>query len=117
MEPQSCAFCEIIARTRSANIRYEDEQLIVFDNHLDWIPLMLLLAPKKHMTQSELWTSSTLISKACALAVRMGELYAPGGFRVLSNFGEDALQTVDHAHMHILGGTFLGRYVKRSTDT
>ena len=68
------------------------------------------------MTQQEFWKSDGLVSKACSIAVEMGGLYAPGGFRVLSYFGEDALQTVSHAHMHVLGGTFLGRYVRRVAD-
>jgi diadenosine tetraphosphate (Ap4A) HIT family hydrolase len=35
----------------------------------------------------------------------------PGGFRLLTNFGYDAMQSQEHGHLHILGGTFLGHYV------
>ena len=35
----------------------------------------------------------------------------PGGFRLLTNFGYDAMQSQEHGHLHILGGTYLGHYV------
>ena len=38
-------------------------------------------------------------------------LWIPGGFRLTSNFGYDAMQSQEHGHLHILGGTFLGHYV------
>ena len=72
---------------------------------------MLLVVPRRHMTQDELWGSGLLMSKLAALAVRMGHDFAPDGFRVLSNFGDDALQTQSHGHIHVIGGQFLGRYV------
>jgi len=40
----------------------------------------------------------------------MGEKHCPGGFRLVSNFGRDAMQSQEHAHVHVLGGTFLGEY-------
>jgi diadenosine tetraphosphate (Ap4A) HIT family hydrolase len=36
----------------------------------------------------------------------------PDGYRLLSNFGNDALQTQEHAHLHVIGGTKLGLYVR-----
>ena len=93
------------------NIRYEDDEAVVFDNHLDWVPVMLMVVPRRHMTQDELWGSGPLMSKLSELAVQMGHDYAPNGFRVLSNFGDDALQTQPHGHLHVIGGQFLGRYV------
>ena len=37
-------------------------------------------------------------------------MFCPNGFRIVSNFGYDGLQTQSHAHIHILGGAFLGHY-------
>jgi diadenosine tetraphosphate (Ap4A) HIT family hydrolase len=51
------------------------------------------------------------MAKLSDLAVRIGHDYAPNGFRVLSNFGNDALQTQAHGHIHVIGGELLGRYV------
>jgi histidine triad (HIT) family protein len=104
-----CVFCEIVARRAPARIRYEDDDTIVFENVLGWTPVMLLVCPKQHLTQAEAWT--TLIGKLGPLAVEMGEKYCPRGFRIVSNFGADAEQSQPHAHLHVLGGRFLGYYI------
>jgi histidine triad (HIT) family protein len=108
-----CTFCEIVARRLPSRVRYEDDEVLVFDNQLDWVPVMLLLIPKAHMTQAEMWSSGPLMAKLGALAVRLGQERCPNGFRVLSNFGHDALQTQPHGHLHVIGGTHLGLYVRR----
>lgn len=96
-----------------ANIHYQDEDILVFDNQLDWVPVMLLLIPKHHLTQAELWTSGELFSRMSALAVQLGEQHCPNGFRLLSNFGDDALQSQSHGHLHVIGGKRLGLYMRR----
>lgn len=108
-----CTFCEIVARREPARIRHEDDEVLVFDNRLDWVPVMLLLIPKQHLSQQELWQSGPLLSKMGELAVKLGNEYCPDGFRILSNFGLDALQTQPHGHIHVIGGTRLGIYVRR----
>ncbi len=86
---------------------------MVFDNKLDWVPVMLLVTPREHRTQSELWTDPAMLGKIGGLAVEFGSKLCPGGYRLLSNFGNDALQTQHHAHLHVIGGTQLGLYVRR----
>ncbi len=113
MSPAYCTFCDIVAREEPAHIRYEDEEVLVFDNELDWVPVMLLLIPKQHLSQGEFWTSGELFARMGALAVELGNKHCPNGFRILSNFGHDALQTQPHGHLHIIGGTELGIYVRR----
>ena len=112
-DPDYCTFCEIVAGRLPSRVRYEEDDFVVFDNHLDWVPVMLLLVPKEHMTQVELWTDGPVLSRLGALAVRMGQEHCPNGFRVLSNFGHDSLQTQPHGHLHVVGGTRLGLYVRR----
>lgn len=107
-----CIFCEVIARRSPGNIRYEDDELVVFDNRLDWVPVMLLVAPVAHRTQADMWNDPPLLGKAGELAVRFGRELAPNGYRLLSNFGDDGLQTQEHAHLHIVGGAPLGLYVR-----
>lgn len=103
-----CVFCEIIARRLPANIRYEDDEVIVFDNRLHWAPVMILVMPKRHLSQEELWRDS--VSRAAQVAVEMGLKLCPQGFRILSNFGWDAMQSQPHGHLHVVGGTYLGPY-------
>ena len=112
-----CTFCEIAAGRLPARVRYRDDDIVVFHNLLDWAPVMLLLAPRSHMTQTELWSSGALLARLGALAVRMGEEHCPNGFRITSNFGDDALQTQEHGHLHMVGGAPLGLYVKRPAPT
>ncbi len=102
-----CSFCEIIAGRSPAEIIYEDKEVVVFRNRLRWVPVMLLVVPRRHISQQELWRDLGHIGE---VAHQMGEKNCPNGFRLLSNFGADALQTQQHGHIHVLGGTWLGEY-------
>ncbi len=102
-----CVFCEIVARREPADILYEDDEVVVFRNRLRWVPVMLLSVPKQHKTQAELWRDMGAVGRA---AVAMGEQHCPNGFRLVSNFGYDAMQSQFHAHVHVIGGVFLGEY-------
>jgi len=102
-----CVFCDIIARRAPANIRYEDDEVIVIDNVLRWTPVMLLVIPKRHISQEELWQDLSHVGK---VAVTMGQELCPGGYRLLANFGHDAMQSQYHGHVHLMGGTYLGPY-------
>ena len=83
--------------------------MIVIRNVLRWVPVMLLAIPKRHMTQAELWTDAT-VAKVARAAVRLGAEHCPEGFRLVANFGHHAMQSQNHGHLHILGGTYLGDY-------
>jgi histidine triad (HIT) family protein len=103
-----CVFCNIVAGTEPANVIYQDDDVIVIQNVLRWVPVMLLAMTKRHTTQTELWDD---IGKVGKIAAELGRQYCPGGFRLLSNFGYDAMQSQEHGHLHVIGGTFLGHYV------
>jgi histidine triad (HIT) family protein len=104
-----CVFCNIVAGREPANVVYQDDEIIVIQNILRWVPVMLLAMTKEHTTQTELWEKH--IGRVGAVASEIGRQLCPGGFRLLTNFGYDAMQSQDHGHLHILGGTFLGHYV------
>ncbi len=104
----SCVFCDIISGAAASNVRYEDENFMVFDNKLTWAPVMMLVVRKQHMGQEEYWQD---MSEAGRIAVEMGKRYCPDGFRLVSNFGDDAMQSQEHGHLHVIGGRFLGPYV------
>ena len=106
---QLCTFCEIVARREPADILYEDDEVVVFRNRLRWVPVMLLAVPRKHMTQGDLWTSP-MAAKVATVAADIGAEQCPDGFRLLANFGRDAMQSQEHGHMHILGGVHMGPY-------
>lgn len=104
-----CVFCSIVTGTEPSIVVYQDDDVLVFRNRLRWVPIMLLAIPKVHMTQDQLW-SSTIVSKVASVAARVGRQECPKGYRLLSNFGGDAMQSVEHGHIHILGGIHLGPY-------
>ncbi len=70
---------------------------------------MLLAIPKRHMTQGDLWQDS-LLPRMGEVLIDLGSKLAPGGFRLLSNFGPDAMQSQEHGHIHLIGGMHLGPY-------
>ena len=100
-----CVFCQIVAGKSPARVRYLDNDIIVIVNRLDWVPLMLLVMPKEHLSQIGMWDSD-LLPRLGRLAVDMGAMYSPNGFRILSNFGRDGLQSQSHGHLHVVGGAF-----------
>ena len=106
-QQHSCIFCAIILGHEPGTIRYEDDDVIVIDNRMRWTPVMMLAMSKKHLTQEELWAD---MAKVGAVALSIGEEHCPDGFRLVSNFGRDAMQSQGHGHIHILGGMYLGPY-------
>ena len=104
---QYCVFCEIVAKREPADILLETENVLVFRNRLRWVPVMLLAIPKQHMTQAELWAD---MGEVGAVATQAAQEQCPGGYRMISNSGYDGMQSQSHAHVHILGGQFLGEY-------
>ena len=106
---EGCVFCNIVAKEEPATIRYEDDEVIVFDNKLTWAPIMLLAVPKSHTLQEDLW-SSELIGKVGKVACDIGDEMCHNGYRLISSVGRDVMQSQSHGHVHILGGTHLGPY-------
>ena len=102
-----CTFCRIVARQEPAEVLYEDDEVLVFRNRLRWVPVMLLVVPKAHLSQEELWQRPGRVGE---VAVEMGRMHCPNGYRLISNVGHDAMQSQSHGHVHVLGGTFLGEY-------
>src|SRR6185437_12859859 len=99
-----CVFCSIVAGREPANVLYEDDDVMVFQNVLRWVPVMLLAITKEHRTQTELWDND--IAKVGKVAAEFGRKYCPGGFRLLSNFGYDAMQSRSIATSTSLAGRF-----------
>ena len=102
---RECVFCRIVAGESDARWEQKDtgRGAVCFYNRLRWERVMLLVVPPDHMTQQELWRG-TALTDAAGLAVEMGEALCPEGFRILSNFGRDAHQSQDHAHIHVISG-------------
>ncbi len=115
MSSNYCVFCDIVARKAPARIEYEDNDVLVFHNQLDWADVMLLAIPKQHLYQGELWTSDVMANVARA-AVDAGARMCPNGFRLLSNFGPHAMQSQPHAHVHVVDARYLRAYPRAPGD-
>ena len=105
---EDCIFCKIINKQIPSKIIYEDSEIIAFKDIEPVAPVHVLVVPKKHIASvMELKEEDqALIGKIYSviqkLAVELG--IEKEGFRVVTNCGENAGQTVKHIHFHILGG-------------
>ena len=108
----SCLFCRIIAGEIPATIRYQDDQVIAFDDVQPKAPTHILIIPKRHIANvdeiqpSDEKVIGALIYTAQRIARQQG--IAETGYRLVMNVRGHAGQTVDHLHLHILGGKRLG---------
>ena len=108
----STIFQKIIDRSIPAKIVYEDELCLAFHDVAPQAPVHILLIPKKairSMAQVELPDQSLmghLMVKATVVAQEAG--LSAKGYRLVVNTGKDGGQSVDHLHIHILGGRAMG---------
>ena len=116
MTSQYCTFCQLVAGNLPMRKVYEDDEILVFHNQLNWVPVMLLIIPKVHMTQEEVWQSGDLLGRMGQKAVELGDEHCPRGYQVLANFGADAVQSQHHGHLHVIGGVHLGLYVRNPLE-
>ena len=103
-----CLFCKIAAGQIPSSKVYEDESVLAFRDIAPQAPVHVLVIPKKHVSG---WydakdEADALLAKLMrtASAVAKMENIVDSGFRVVSNCGADAQQTVKHLHLHVLGG-------------
>ena len=101
-----CLFCKIIAGEIPSTKVYEDETIYAFRDINPQAPTHILIVPKKHiacaaeLTEADGATVGHIFAVAAELARREGL----SSFRVVTNSGSDAGQTVGHLHFHLLGG-------------
>jgi histidine triad (HIT) family protein len=107
-----CLFCKIARKDIPAALVYEDDHLIAFKDIFPQAPVHLLIIPKAHceslgsLTPEIAVATARIPQVAAKLAVEQG--VQASGWRLLSNNGPDAGQTVFHLHFHLLGGKPLG---------
>ena len=102
-----CIFCKIIAGEIPSTKVYEDDLMYAFRDINPQAPVHVLVIPKEHIASlAEVNANNSNIVKA--IFEKIPEIAkAEGlenGYRLVSNCGPDACQTVHHLHFHILGG-------------
>ena len=104
---EDCLFCKIAAGEIPSACVYEDENVYAFRDINPQAPTHILVIPREHIPSVAALTAENSHHAArCLEAVaRIAEQEGlAGGYRVISNCGDDAGQTVKHLHFHILGG-------------
>lgn len=100
-------FGKIIRREIPADIVYEDDLCLAFRDITPQAPIHILVIPKKPIPQIELAESEdhALLGHLLLTAKRVAaEVGLAKGYRIVINNGADGGQTVNHLHLHILGG-------------
>ena len=103
----NCLFCKIVAGEIPSTKVYEDETVLAFRDIAPMAPTHILVIPKAHIgSVAEVSAENSgvvahIFEVIAAIAKAEG---LENGYRVVSNCGDDAGQTVHHLHFHILGG-------------
>ena len=107
---ENCLFCKIIDGSIPSKKAYEDDKILAFYDINPQAPVHILVIPKNHIGSVDEVTAQNsdivayIFEKIPAIAKAAG---ITNGYRVISNCGNDACQSVHHLHFHILGGAQL----------
>lgn len=100
-----CLFCKIIAGEIPCTKVYEDEKVFAFRDINPQAPVHVLVLPKRHMAnvlECDGETMAALLNAVQIIARQEG--VDQDGFRIVSNCGKNGAQSVNHLHIHLLGG-------------
>jgi len=106
-----CLFCKIIAGEIPSEKVYEDETVYVFKDIAPTAPTHLLVIPKEHISRLDEVSeeNSGVISHIYEVIAKLAkDMGLTNGFRIVSNCGESAGQSVFHIHFHLLAGRDFG---------
>lgn len=106
-----CLFCKIVAGKIPSRVVYQDDEIFVFHDIHPWAPVHFLMIPKMHipsmahLAPEHAGLLGRMMVLAPQLALQEGcNPYPEGGFRLLSNTGDEGRQEVHHLHIHVMGG-------------
>ncbi len=102
-----CLFCKIIAGDIPSTKVYEDEMVYAFRDIAPMAPTHILVVPKMHIPSADGVSAenSSYIARIFEVIPQIAAAEGlSNGYRVITNCGEDACQSVKHLHFHLLGG-------------
>jgi histidine triad (HIT) family protein len=106
-----CLFCRIVAGSIPAKRVYEDDVCLAFADINPQAPVHLLIIPKEHLASTAHTAAehAGLLGHLLATVAKIAvEQKLDRGYRIVINTGSDGGQTVDHLHLHLLGGRAMG---------
>lgn len=113
----ACVFCEIVAGRSPANVEYEDDEIIAFQDIYPKAPIHLLVIPRRHVESVMALApeDAPLVGRMVLAAKRIGEArgLAERGYRLAFHCGPEGGQVVYHLHLHFLAGRREERKVER----
>lgn len=102
-----CLFCKIAAGEIPSTKVYEDDDILAFKDINPQTPVHILVIPKTHIPSVDGITAenSGVVAKIfTAIPKIAADAGLTNGYRVITNCGDDACQSVKHLHFHIMGG-------------
>ena len=102
-----CIFCKLANKEIPTEVVYEDEFVFAFNDMSPQAPVHILFIPKKHLDSAQEVEDQDLIISHIFTAMRKvarDQGVDKAGYRVITNVGKDAGQTVFHMHFHLLAG-------------
>lgn len=102
-----CIFCAIADGKIPSTKVYEDDDILAFKDINPQTPVHILVIPKKHIASVDGIdpSNSSIAAKIFETIPKLArEAGLTNGYRVITNCGEDACQSVKHLHFHIMGG-------------
>lgn len=108
-----CLFCAIVAGEVPATMVHESERCVAFLDINPAAPVHVLVVPRRHIENASVLTHedgddlAALFVAAQKVAKDAGIAEPDRGYRLIMNVGPDALNSVAHLHLHVLGGTKL----------
>ena len=108
-----CLFCKIVAGDIPSTKVYDDEQILAFRDIAPAAPVHVLFIPKAHIAGVREITAdnAAVVAHIFSVIPQVAKELGITDYRVVSNNGADAGQTVHHLHFHLLGGATLGGMV------
>jgi histidine triad (HIT) family protein len=105
-----CIFCALANGEIPTDMMYENERAAAFRDMNPAARVHVLVVPKKHYDNIGDDVDAETLAAMVEAVKKVAELegIAESGYRVIANTGADAGQTVNHFHMHVLGGEDLG---------
>jgi histidine triad (HIT) family protein len=107
-----CLFCRIVAGEVPSTRVHDDDQVIAIRDIAPRAPTHILLITRRHIPSAAdlVEADGPLLGRMFAVAAELArsERIADGGYRLISNVGRWGGQTVDHLHIHLMGGRSFG---------
>ncbi len=108
-----CLFCKIAAGEIPADIVYEDDKILAFRDIAPAMPSHVLFIPKTHLAGVRDITpeNAAVVAHIFSVIPQVAGALGLSDYRVVSNNGPEACQSVQHLHFHLLGGGQMGGMV------